>query len=80
MPLEALKSAAIERFMGISPFAGRRPVFIGDDVSDEVGFQYVNAHDGISIRVRPQATTEAKFSLPDVPAVHAWLARLTGQA
>ena len=80
MPLEAIKSAAIERFMGISPFAGRRPVFIGDDVSDEVGFRYVNAHDGISIRVRPQATTEAKFSLPDVPAVHAWLARLTGQA
>jgi trehalose 6-phosphate phosphatase len=79
MPIEALKSAAIERFMGTRPFAGRRPVFIGDDVSDEAGFEYVNACDGISIRVRPGATTEARFALPDVASVHEWLAGLRGK-
>lgn len=74
MPLAALKSAAIERFMETSPFAGRQPVFLGDDVSDEAGFEYVNAANGISIRVRPQGETEAGFALPDVAAVHQWLA------
>jgi trehalose 6-phosphate phosphatase len=75
VPVEALKSAAIERFMGIRPFAGRRPVFIGDDVSDEAGFDYVNARSGISIRVRPGGVaTEARFALPDVASVHEWLA------
>jgi trehalose 6-phosphate phosphatase len=80
MPLEALKSAAIERFMGVRPFAGRRPVFIGDDVSDEAGFEYVNARNGISIRVRPLAATEARFALPDVASVHEWLAELREKA
>lgn len=74
MPLEALKSAAIERFMEASPFAGRLPVFLGDDVSDEAGFEYVNALNGVSIRVRPQGGTEAGFALPDVASVHRWLA------
>ncbi len=74
MPLEALKSAAIERFMETPPFAGKLPVFLGDDVSDEAGFEYVNASGGISIRVRPQTETEAKFALPDVASVHEWLA------
>ncbi|MFX9552092.1 trehalose-phosphatase, partial [Acinetobacter baumannii] len=69
MPLEALKSAAIERFMGTRPFTGRLPVFLGDDVSDEAGFEYVNAENGVSIRVRPQGQTEARFALPDVAAV-----------
>lgn len=74
MPVEALKSAAIERFMQTHPFTGRLPVFLGDDVSDETGFEYVNAQNGVSIRVRPQGETEAKFALPDVAGVHEWLA------
>jgi trehalose 6-phosphate phosphatase len=80
MPLEALKSAAIERFMGILPFAGRRPIFIGDDLSDEVGFRYVNSLGGISVRVGPDVPTEAAFALPDVAAVHDWLAELNRTA
>jgi trehalose 6-phosphate phosphatase len=74
MPVDALKSAAIERFMEAHPFIGRLPVFLGDDVSDETGFEYVNARGGISVRVSPQAETEAKFALPDVASVHEWLA------
>ena len=80
VPLEALKSAAIERFMGVRPFADRRPVFIGDDVSDEAGFEYVNSRNGVSIRVRPHAATEARFALPDVASVHEWLAELREKA
>lgn len=76
MPVEALKSAAIERFMRLPPFAGRRPIFIGDDLSDEVGFRYVNSLGGISVRVGLGEPTEAAFALPDVVAVHNWLAKL----
>lgn len=76
IPVEALKSAAIERFLGHPPFAGRLPVFIGDDTSDEAGFDYVNGVGGLSIRVRPRGPTAAGATLADVAAVHAWIGRL----
>jgi trehalose 6-phosphate phosphatase len=74
LPVNAMKSAAIERFLNIEPFAGRVPVFIGDDVSDESGFSFVNGLGGVSIRVRPRGETEARYALPDVAAVREWLA------
>jgi trehalose 6-phosphate phosphatase len=73
LPVHALKGAAINRFMAIAPFAGRRPIFIGDDVSDESGFEYVNEIGGISIRVRPSGETAAGFILSDVAAVRNWI-------
>ena len=74
LPVGALKSAAIDRFMEIEPFRGRTPVFIGDDVSDESGFSFVNEAGGLSIRVRPRGQTEARYTLPDVASVREWLA------
>jgi trehalose 6-phosphate phosphatase len=67
------KSTAIEAFMREPPFAGRTPVFIGDDVSDEDGFAAVNALHGYSIRVGRPAHTEASHSFGSVSAVIAWL-------
>ncbi|TPI14537.1 trehalose-phosphatase [Mesorhizobium sp. B4-1-3] len=73
MPLEAAKGAAIRRFMQLDPFTGRRPVFLGDDTSDENGFHTVNAAGGISIRVKPQGETAARFAIEDVASALAWL-------
>ncbi|ODT31442.1 MAG: trehalose-phosphatase [Kaistia sp. SCN 65-12] len=75
MPLEAVKGGAIRRFMELPAFAGRRPVFLGDDTSDENGFEAVNEMGGVSIRVRPQGTTAASYGLGGVSATLAWLAR-----
>jgi trehalose 6-phosphate phosphatase len=50
------------------PYLGRRPVFIGDDLTDEHGFDVVNAHGGVSVRVGP-GPTRAQFRLANPQAV-----------
>jgi len=67
------KRGAIEGFMREPPFAGRTPVFIGDDVTDEDGFEAVNALGGYSVRVGDLAATAAKFRFSSVSTVIAWL-------
>ena len=73
MPLEAAKGAAIRRFLKIAPFTGRQPVFLGDDTSDENGFEAINEAEGISIRVKPQGPTQATYSIDSVADTLAWL-------
>ncbi len=69
------KGAAIAAFLAEPPFRGRRPVFLGDDTTDEDGFLEVNRRDGLSIRVGPRAgATAARYALPSVAAARAWLA------
>ena len=72
-PIDHNKGAAIGEMMLRHPFAGRSPVFVGDDVTDEDGFRAVNALAGITIRVGGIQGSEAAYSLPDVAAVHRWL-------
>ncbi len=65
--------AAIEAFMRQPPFAGRAPVFVGDDLTDEDGFEAVNELGGYSIRVGNMEASAARFRFSSVPAVIAWL-------
>lgn len=74
-PMAFSKRTAIEAFMVEPPFAGRVPVFVGDDVTDEDGFLAVNALGGHSIRVGKIEHTAARLHLDNVSAVLQWLAR-----
>ncbi|RPH29930.1 trehalose-phosphatase [Buttiauxella warmboldiae] len=75
-PLGINKGSAIRSFMQEAPFAGRTPVFIGDDLTDEAGFQQVNALGGVTIKVGV-GETMAKYRLANVRMVYHWLGRLT---
>jgi trehalose 6-phosphate phosphatase len=72
-PGGADKGEVIRRLMTAEPFAGRTPVFIGDDLTDEAGFAIVNEMSGHSIKVGPGATC-ARFRLTTVGQVRQWLA------
>ena len=69
-PLSHNKGTAISYFMRTKPFTKRRPIFIGDDVSDEDGFETVNKKGGWSVRVGNYKRSKANFFLPNVKSVH----------
>jgi trehalose 6-phosphate phosphatase len=66
------KGTAIDDFMAEAPFAGRVPVFVGDDLTDEHGFAAVERLGGWTVKVGP-GRTAARFRLADPAAVRQWL-------
>ncbi len=67
------KGTAVRLFMDEVPFAGRTPVFIGDDITDEDGFAAVNELGGLSIRVGQDGPTSARWRIEDVEGFLRWL-------
>lgn len=64
-PRGADKGRAVERLMGRPPFAGRVPVYVGDDVTDEDGIRAARRAGGLGFKVQDV--------FKDPSGVRAWL-------
>ncbi len=73
LPAFAEKGTAISQFMMTPMYCERRPIFIGDDLTDESGFETVNAYGGISIKVG-EGPTRAQRRVPSPTLVRQMLA------
>jgi trehalose 6-phosphate phosphatase len=69
------KGEAVGALMQLKPFAGRRPIFLGDDTTDEDAFAEVRALGGLGISVGRQMP-HAERMLPGPEAARQWLAEL----
>ena len=78
LPRTAGKGRALAAFMDEAPFHGRLPIFVGDDLTDEPAFEWVNANGGLSIAVAADRVTAARAGLPSVSAVWNWLDAVAG--
>jgi trehalose 6-phosphate phosphatase len=67
------KGAALAALSKHGSFAGRRPVFVGDDVTDEDGFRAAALLGGYGVKIGP-GETAARYRMSGVDEVHAWLA------
>lgn len=67
------KGTAVTDFMQDEPFKGAVPVMLGDDLTDEYGFEAAAALGGYGVLVGPERETAARYRLDDVDAVLTWL-------
>ena len=71
-PNAVSKAGAVTGLMEQPPFAGRIPVYVGDDVTDEAGMAAARAAGGTGLRLQDAFGTPA--------ALRDWLARLAAAA
>jgi trehalose 6-phosphate phosphatase len=77
-PTGATKGDAIRAFMTEPEFAGARPLFMGDDLTDEHGFAAAAALGGAGILVGPERESAARYRLGSVAEAAAWLRAVAG--
>jgi len=69
------KGLAISKLMTLPPFAGRTPVFIGDDITDETAISALPEFDGMGFSVG-RSIPGAVFKFQNPTDVRAWLQRI----
>ena len=75
-PCGATKGDALRAFMTEPEFADTRPVFVGDDLTDEHGFAAAAGLGGAGILVGAPRDTAARYRLASVSAVRDWLRQI----
>lgn len=69
------KADAVVDLLRSPPFAGRMPVYMGDDVTDERVFAALRARPAITVKVG-SGETQARHRAASVADVHVWLAEI----
>jgi len=67
------KGHALTVFMAQPPFAGRIPIAVGDDRTDEDAFAAATRLSGYGVRIGDAPGSLARYGLAGPAAVHAWL-------
>lgn len=75
-PRRFTKGSAVAEFMRRPPFAGRRPVVVGDDITDLDGFAVALRGGGCAIQIGPRPAGPGMHFLSGPPALRTWLATL----
>ncbi|WP_181708587.1 trehalose-phosphatase [Chthonobacter rhizosphaerae] len=78
-PFGTSKATAVERALVLPGFKGRRPVFVGDDITDEDGMKAALERGGTAVKIG-EGPSVAPHRLGSPADVHAWLDRLAGSA
>ncbi|MEN2787889.1 trehalose-phosphatase [Sphingomonas qilianensis] len=74
------KGTALNQLMERAPMAGFRPVFLGDDDTDEPAMAAAAARGGAGILIGAARPSSAAYRLPDVAATLDWLETACAQA
>ncbi|RVV97665.1 trehalose-phosphatase [Mesobaculum littorinae] len=77
-PTGVSKEAAIRRVMDREGFYGTKPVFFGDDATDEPALSWVGARGGIAVKVG-EGDTVARYRVPDPAFVRSFLSEQLGR-
>lgn len=76
VPKQVSKGTAIETFMHNPTFRGRRPVMIGDDISDQSAFEVAIRLGGLGLKVAGELYAREQADFEDPVHVLAWLSAL----
>jgi trehalose 6-phosphate phosphatase len=78
VPEASGKGRAVEALLARAPYLGRRPLFAGDDLTDENGFRAVDERGGVSIKIGSGDTIATK-RVSSPAAFRAWLAAFAAE-
>lgn len=73
IPRGFTKASAIQYFLQATPFKGRLPIVVGDDVGDEPALTLARAMGGAALTVAGEHFARASATFTDTASVRAWL-------
>jgi len=77
VPRHISKGAALETLLGLQPFRGRRPIMIGDDISDQSAFDAAIRLGGMGLKVAGEHFSRKIADFAGPADVHEWLDALS---
>lgn len=74
------KGDAVKTLLSAAPMKGTRPVFVGDDETDEAAFRTARRLGGAGVLVGPPRSSDASYRLESVDDTLRWLEAASGVA